>query len=72
LEREPEKLQGIAQALGYKNRAVETAGDFLLRDYTRRRERVRACYERRFRAESKKLSTLEASSAGGDSVSRER
>ncbi len=72
LERDPEKLQGAALALGYKDQDIKNAGRPLLRDYERLRQRIRACYERRFRAESKKLSTFEASSAGGGSVSKKR
>lgn len=54
LEREPEKLRGIAQALGYKTtrnknkNSQESAGHLLLKDYEVRRERIRACYERYF------------------------
>ncbi len=72
LERDPEKLQGMAHSLGYKRRAAQSAGDLLLRDYERRRERIRACYARFFKTESKKLSTLSVSISGGDSVSRAR
>jgi glutamate-ammonia-ligase adenylyltransferase len=48
LEREPVKLEGIAAALGYRARAQKGAAR-LLRDYERRRERIRSCYERFFR-----------------------
>jgi glutamate-ammonia-ligase adenylyltransferase len=58
LEREPEKLHGVAQALGYKGQNKKTAGDLLLRDYERRRERIRACYERFFKIDSRNLSAL--------------
>jgi glutamate-ammonia-ligase adenylyltransferase len=72
LERDPEKLQGISRALGYKGRGARTAGDLLLRDYERRRERIRACYARFFKTESKNLSTFAASFSGEDPVSRTR
>ena len=49
LEREPVKLEGIALALGYKARTRTKAAALLLRDYERRRERIRSCYERFFR-----------------------
>ena len=55
LDREPDQLYGIAQALGYKD-ASKTApkgkrrpGNLLLRDYELRRERIRACYDRFFK-----------------------
>jgi glutamate-ammonia-ligase adenylyltransferase len=54
LEREPEKLRGVAQALGYKDRRMSRkqgkkgGGHLLLRDYEMRREQIRACYERYF------------------------
>jgi glutamate-ammonia-ligase adenylyltransferase len=44
VEREGEKLDGIAQALGYKSRGKNGAGARLLREYEIRRERIRACY----------------------------
>jgi glutamate-ammonia-ligase adenylyltransferase len=53
-EREPGRLDGIAQALGYKGvrkgakRRSSQAGRKLLRDYETRREKIRACYERYF------------------------
>ncbi|MGH7826260.1 MAG: bifunctional [glutamate--ammonia ligase]-adenylyl-L-tyrosine phosphorylase/[glutamate--ammonia-ligase] adenylyltransferase [Candidatus Binatia bacterium] len=53
-EREPGRLDSIAQALGYdgaKKAAKKTspkAGHKLLRDYEIRREKIRACYERYF------------------------
>jgi glutamate-ammonia-ligase adenylyltransferase len=52
-EAEPERLEGIARALGYggplgKDRAHRKPGARLLREYQKRRERVRACYERYF------------------------
>ncbi|MGH7774593.1 MAG: bifunctional [glutamate--ammonia ligase]-adenylyl-L-tyrosine phosphorylase/[glutamate--ammonia-ligase] adenylyltransferase [Candidatus Binatia bacterium] len=57
LEREAEKLQGVAQALGYKpGKGKKGAGDLLLRDYELGRERIRACYDRFFNTENKKLS----------------
>jgi glutamate-ammonia-ligase adenylyltransferase len=45
LEREGERLDGIAQALGYKSRGKNGAGAQLLREYETRRERIRACYD---------------------------
>jgi len=54
LEREPEKLQGVAQALGYKGSSKSTKNDkenvgrLLLKDYELRRERIRLCYDRFF------------------------
>lgn len=49
VEREPDQLHGVAQALGYKRRAEKKApGELLLRDYELRRERIRACYNRYF------------------------
>lgn len=48
LERESEKLQGVAQALGHKSRAKRNAGKQLLRAYELKRERIRACYDRFF------------------------
>ena len=57
LEREGEKLQGVARALGYKRRGGKEPGDLLLRDYELRRERVRAIYERFFKLESGSDST---------------
>ena len=53
-EAEPERLQGIAQALGYKGnsgrggKTTSKPGDKLLRDYQNKREQIRACYERYF------------------------
>jgi [glutamine synthetase] adenylyltransferase / [glutamine synthetase]-adenylyl-L-tyrosine phosphorylase len=53
-EREPGRLEGIAQALGYdrSKRAGKNdrdrAGQKLVRDYESRREKIRACYERYF------------------------
>ncbi|MEE9550081.1 MAG: bifunctional [glutamate--ammonia ligase]-adenylyl-L-tyrosine phosphorylase/[glutamate--ammonia-ligase] adenylyltransferase [Candidatus Binatia bacterium] len=51
LEREAEKLQGIATAMGYKGRGKQGAGELLLRDYEKQRERIRSCYERFFESE---------------------
>ncbi|MFQ5684721.1 MAG: bifunctional [glutamate--ammonia ligase]-adenylyl-L-tyrosine phosphorylase/[glutamate--ammonia-ligase] adenylyltransferase [Candidatus Binatia bacterium] len=54
VEREPEKLNGIAQALGYKgssNKSKKTkrdAGERLLLDYELRRGHIRTCYKRFF------------------------
>ncbi|MEX0805606.1 MAG: bifunctional [glutamate--ammonia ligase]-adenylyl-L-tyrosine phosphorylase/[glutamate--ammonia-ligase] adenylyltransferase, partial [Candidatus Binatia bacterium] len=53
-ERDPDRLDGIARALGYdrthKRRAKSAAhaGRKLLADYESRREKIRACYERYF------------------------
>jgi glutamate-ammonia-ligase adenylyltransferase len=53
-ERDPERLQGIAQAMGYKGATgkghenAAKAGQQLLRDYETRREKIRACYEHHF------------------------
>ena len=49
IEREPARLEGVATALGYKARSRTKAAALLLRDYERRRERIRSCYERFFR-----------------------
>lgn len=72
VEREPEKLQTVARALGYRRRGKKSRGDFLLRDYEAWRERIRSCYELCFKTESKNLSTLGASSQDGASVSKTR
>jgi glutamate-ammonia-ligase adenylyltransferase len=57
-EASPGRLEGIAKALGYgdakslgKSKASKS-GAKLLRDYRSRREKIRACYERYFRAKS--------------------
>ena len=53
-EREPERLERIAHALGYndrrrvKRKGTANAGQKLLRDYELRREKIRRCYERYF------------------------
>jgi glutamate-ammonia-ligase adenylyltransferase len=53
-EREPGRLDGVAQGLGYggSKRAGKNdrdrAGQKLVRDYESRREKIRACYERYF------------------------
>lgn len=52
-EAEPERLKGIARALGYRGsgagaRTDAKSGAKLLREYQARRERIRACYERYF------------------------
>jgi glutamate-ammonia-ligase adenylyltransferase len=54
LEREGEKVQGIAQMLGYtgsrksdKN-GKKTGGYLLLRDYEHKRDQIRSCYKRLF------------------------
>ena len=48
LEREPGKLRAVALALGYEEKGRRSAGAALLRDYEKRRERIRACYDRFF------------------------
>ncbi|MCY4486317.1 MAG: bifunctional [glutamate--ammonia ligase]-adenylyl-L-tyrosine phosphorylase/[glutamate--ammonia-ligase] adenylyltransferase [Deltaproteobacteria bacterium] len=48
LEREPGRLRAVALALGYGEKRRGSPGAALLRDYEKRRERVRACYERFF------------------------
>lgn len=48
LDREPDQLHGVAQALGYKGGKKNHPGALLLRDYETRRERIRACYDRFF------------------------
>ena len=68
LERDPAKLQGSALALGYKGKNRDRAGKLLLQDYQRLRARVRFCYERRFRSESKNLSASERGAGGGASA----
>jgi glutamate-ammonia-ligase adenylyltransferase len=53
-ERDPDRLDGIARALGYDSahgrngKSVAKAGRKLLADYELRREKIRACYERFF------------------------
>ena len=50
-EAEPRRLHGIAHALGYNGRGTKTkskSGQKLLRDYTARRDKIRACYVRYF------------------------
>jgi glutamate-ammonia-ligase adenylyltransferase len=53
-EAEPNRLDGIAQALGYdrakrsRKKSQPESGQKLLRDYERRRDKIRACYERYF------------------------
>ena len=57
LDREPDQLYGVAQALGYKgsrktgNKEKRQPGNLLLRDYELRRERIRACYDRFFKVD---------------------
>jgi glutamate-ammonia-ligase adenylyltransferase len=58
LQRGAEKLHEVAQSMGYRGDKGKNAGDLLLRDYELRRERIRACYERFFKTESKNLSAL--------------
>ncbi len=55
-EAEPERLESIAQALGYSadgngKKIRAKSGKKLLRDYQIRRDKIRACYERYFIAE---------------------
>jgi glutamate-ammonia-ligase adenylyltransferase len=69
LERDPAKIQGIALALGYKGKKEARAGQRLLEDYEKLRMRIRACYEKRFRKESKKSSAVAGGSASGASAS---
>jgi glutamate-ammonia-ligase adenylyltransferase len=51
---EPGRLDGIAKALGYskpsstRSKRTGQSGQQLLRDYQKRREKIRACYERHF------------------------
>lgn len=52
LEREPAKLAAMATALGYRKRRDKNPGELLLDDYERRRERIRACYEKYFHAQN--------------------
>ena len=55
-EAEPERLQSIAQALGYRGAARQknnpASGEKLLREYQTKREQIRACYERYFLADT--------------------
>ncbi|HEU4342295.1 MAG TPA: bifunctional [glutamate--ammonia ligase]-adenylyl-L-tyrosine phosphorylase/[glutamate--ammonia-ligase] adenylyltransferase [Candidatus Binatia bacterium] len=47
-ERNPAKLNGVARALGYgrqSGKGPDKAGQKLLRDYQKKREKIRACYE---------------------------
>ncbi len=48
LEREPDKLRAVALALGYEGKGRRSPGKALLQDYERRRERIRACYDKFF------------------------
>jgi len=72
LERDTERLQGVAQALGYKDQLKKNAGELLLQDYEKRRERIRASYERFFNRENKNLSARRTNSSGAASVSNGR
>jgi hypothetical protein len=53
-EADPERLQSIAQALGFARGGApdrssnSKSGEKLLREYQKRREQIRACYERYF------------------------
>jgi len=49
LEREAGKLQGIAQAMGYRSDTKNSEGNLLLKDYEARREEIRSCYDRFFK-----------------------
>lgn len=59
VEREADKLQSIARAMGYKvsrrsgRNGRKSEGELLLEDYQLRRERIRACYERFFAPEER-------------------
>jgi glutamate-ammonia-ligase adenylyltransferase len=63
-EREPGRLDGIAQALGYdgskrgRKSNGSQAGQKLVQDYESRREKIRACYERYFLGQDKLASNL--------------
>ncbi|HEX9788891.1 MAG TPA: bifunctional [glutamate--ammonia ligase]-adenylyl-L-tyrosine phosphorylase/[glutamate--ammonia-ligase] adenylyltransferase, partial [Candidatus Binatia bacterium] len=65
-EAAPERVESIAQALGYGNgdergkRSMTKSGAKLLRDYQARRERVRKCYERYFLPEQDSIPGLAA------------
>ena len=59
LEREAEKLQGIATAMGYKGQKKISGGEFLLRDYEQRRDWIRSSYERFFKTGGSKSSYIE-------------
>ncbi len=48
LERQPGRLRAVALALGYGEKGRGSPGAALLRDYEKRRDRIRACYERFF------------------------
>ncbi|HXG50170.1 MAG TPA: bifunctional [glutamate--ammonia ligase]-adenylyl-L-tyrosine phosphorylase/[glutamate--ammonia-ligase] adenylyltransferase [candidate division Zixibacteria bacterium] len=69
-EREPERLQSIARALGYaggkkgRRRGGLSAGEKLLKDYEVRRERIRACYERFFVVKDETSRSEAAETAG--------
>ena len=52
LEREAGKLQGIAQAMGYRSDTKNSEGDLLLEDYENRRDQIRSCYDRFFKTTS--------------------
>lgn len=58
-ERESGRLDGIAHAMGYdgpqgiRDKHAAKGGQKLLRDYERRREKIRACYERYFLPKTK-------------------
>jgi glutamate-ammonia-ligase adenylyltransferase len=52
LEREAGKLQGIAQAMGYRGDTKNSEGDLLLEDYENRRDQIRSRYDRFFKTTS--------------------
>jgi hypothetical protein len=58
-ERESGRLDGIAHAMGYngargiREKHAAKGGQKLLHDYERRREKIRACYERYFLPKTK-------------------
>ncbi len=52
LEREAGKLQGIAQAMGYRSDTKNSEGDLLLEDYENRRDQIRSCYDQFFKTTS--------------------
>ena len=60
-EAEPERLESIAQALGFVGAKAggrgrgSKSGEKLLREYQKRREQIRACYERYFLAQSAQI-----------------
>ena len=49
LERDPARLQQTALGLGYEGKKDNRAGKRLLEDYEKLRNKIRRCYEKRFR-----------------------